>query len=145
MKNKMPIYLLALFVMGIFSCSQSKEKTSEGSKGNVYRIKSTEEFQTLLGSAGDDLIILDLYADWCPPCKLLSPILEEVAREKQDKVRVYKINVDEQRDLAATFQVRSIPHVVFIKDQKVVYVLTGLRDKQTYVQLIDKLTSTETI
>ena len=68
----------------------------------------------------DKPILLDFYADWCGPCKMLSPILHELAEEKSGALKVGKVNVDEQMELAMRFQVSSIPMLVVFKDGKAV-------------------------
>ena len=68
----------------------------------------------------DKPVLLDFYADWCGPCKMLSPILHELAEEKSDALKVGKVNVDEQMELAMRFQVSSIPMLVVFKDGKAV-------------------------
>lgn len=68
----------------------------------------------------DKPVLLDSYADWCGPCKMLSPILHELAEEKSGTLKVGKVNVDEQMELAMRFQVSSIPMLVVFKDGKAV-------------------------
>ena len=68
----------------------------------------------------DKPVLLDFYADWCGPCKMLSPILHELAEEKSGALKVGKVNVDEQMELAMRFQVSSIPMLVVFKDGKAV-------------------------
>ena len=65
------------------------------------------------------LILIDCYADWCGPCKMMAPILEEIAEERQD-VKVCKVNVDEQPAIAQAFQVSSIPLLIVVKDGSIV-------------------------
>ena len=74
--------------------------------------------------------IIDFYADWCGPCKMMSPIVEEVAEILSGKVNVVKINVDEETELAIKYNVSSIPTFVLIKDGKVVTNFVGMRDKE---------------
>lgn len=62
---------------------------------------------------GEKPCIIDFYADWCGPCKMVSPILEEISKEYQGKVDVYKINTEEEQELAAVFGIRSIPSILF--------------------------------
>ena len=80
----------------------------------------------------DKPVLLDFYADWCGPCKMLSPILHELAEEKSGALKVGKINVDEQMELAMRFQVSSIPMLVVFKDGKAVALKAW---KQEYAQL----------
>ena len=63
---------------------------------------------------GDKPAIIDFYADWCGPCRKLSPILEEIATEQKGKLVIYKINVDKERELAGIFSIRSLPTLLFI-------------------------------
>ena len=63
---------------------------------------------------GDKPAIVDFYADWCGPCKMVAPVLEELAKEYAGQIVVYKINTDKERELSATFGIRSIPSLVFI-------------------------------
>ena len=68
----------------------------------------------------DKPVLLDFYADWCGPCKMLAPVLHEIAEENAGTLKVGKINVDEQMELAMRFQVFSIPMLVVFKDGKAV-------------------------
>ncbi len=81
-------------------------------------------------------VLLDFWAGWCGPCRMVSPIIDEIAGEKPD-IKVGKINVDEQRELAAAFNVMSIPTLVVIKEGKVVNQAMGARPKQQIVAMLD--------
>ena len=74
-------------------------------------------------------VLLDFYADWCGPCRMVGPIVSEIANERSD-VKVGKINVDEQPELAAQFQVMSIPMLAVIKNGKLVNQVVGYRPKE---------------
>ncbi|MCP5502693.1 MAG: thioredoxin [Leptospiraceae bacterium] len=63
---------------------------------------------------GDKPCIIDFYADWCGPCKMVAPILEELAGEYADKVIIYKINTEDQQELAGMFGIQSIPSILFV-------------------------------
>lgn len=103
----------------------------------VKHIESMDELKQAAESAGDHLLILDLYADWCVPCRYLSPILEEVAKENHDRVTVYKVNIDKNPDIARAFNVTGIPYVVYIKNKTAVTAFTGVQPKENYVRAID--------
>ena len=62
---------------------------------------------------GDKPCIVDFYADWCRPCKMMDPILEKIAKEYEGKIIIYKINIDENKDIAQAFQINSIPFFLF--------------------------------
>ncbi len=83
----------------------------------------------------DKTVLLDFWASWCGPCRMVAPVVEEIAAERTD-IKVAKINVDEQPDLAASFQVMSIPTLVVMKDGKVVNQSAGARPKQAILDLL---------
>ena len=80
-------------------------------------------------------VLIDFFADWCGPCKMLSPIIEQFAKENE-KVKVVKINVDELPDLAVKYGVRSIPTLVVIKNGEEVNRSVGLIDKSEILELV---------
>ena len=77
----------------------------------------------------DKPVIVDFWAEWCGPCKKLSPVLDELSEELGDSVTVAKVNVDEERTLGAMFQVMSIPAVMFFKDGEKVDEFIGVRPR----------------
>ena len=83
----------------------------------------------------DKTVLLDFWAGWCGPCRMLSPVIDQIATERPD-IKVGKINVDEQPDLAAMFQVMSIPTVVVIKGGKEVSRSVGVRPKEEILSML---------
>ena len=82
-------------------------------------------------------VLVDFYADWCGPCKMLAPILHELAEEKSGTLKVGKVNVDEQMDLAIRFQVSNIPMLVVFKDGKPVAKSVGYRTKSEIAAMME--------
>ncbi len=81
-------------------------------------------------------VLVDFWAEWCGPCKMIAPILDELSGEMTGKIKIAKVNVDENRDVASKFQIRSIPTLLVFKDGQVKGQMVGAMSK---VQLKDKL------
>jgi len=84
--------------------------TSETFKNKVFDYEVNKEWKF----AGELPTLVDFYADWCGPCKMVAPILEELAGEYNGKLNIYKVNTEEQRELASLFGIQSIPSLLFI-------------------------------
>ena len=84
----------------------------------------------------DKPVLIDFWANWCGPCRMLSPVISEIAEENKDKVKVCKVNVDEESSLAAMFRVSSIPMLVVVKDGKVVNASVGVRPKEQILRML---------
>lgn len=82
-------------------------------------------------------VLMDFYADWCGPCKIMKPIVENIADTLSDKVKVVKVNVDEEIELATKYGILSIPTLVLIKDGQTVTSLVGVRDKKELEEIIN--------
>ena len=82
----------------------------------------------------DKLVLIDFYADWCGPCRTMGPVVDQIAKDYEGKVKVGKINVDEEQEIAAQFGIRSIPCFVFMKDGEVADHVVGAvpSDELTY-------------
>lgn len=87
---------------------------------------------------GDTPCIIDFYADWCKPCKLIAPIMEDLANDYEGKVTIYKVNTEQQRELSKIFGIRSIPAVLFVPKEGQPQMSTGALPKETFVQVIDE-------
>ena len=79
-------------------------------------------------------VLIDFWATWCGPCRMIAPVIEEIAEEYQDTVKVCKVNVDDEPELASAFQVASIPMLAVIKNGKIVQTAVGYRPKEQIVK-----------
>lgn len=95
-------------------------------KNNFEDIKNSEK-----------TVLLDFYADWCGPCRMVSPVVDEIAEENPEYL-VCKINVDEEPELSAAFDVLSIPTIVVMKEGKVVAQSAGARPKQQILEMLNQ-------
>lgn len=86
----------------------------------------------------DKPVILDIYADWCPPCKMMAPIFEELSNELSDKYKFAKLNVDDSREISMELGATSIPTFVFLKDGNVVDKVVRYKSKEEMKELLEK-------
>ena len=84
-------------------------------------------------------VMIDFYAEWCGPCRMMSPVVEQLAEEYEGKVKIGKVNVDEEDELAMKFGIQSIPSFVFIKDGEVVESVTGALPRAALNDYLEKL------
>ena len=84
------------------------------------------------------VVLVDFWADWCMPCKMMAPILNEVAEATDGTATIYKLNVDEQQQVAAQFGIRSIPTMILFKDGKEMERMIGVKSKQAVIASINK-------
>ncbi|TLY30953.1 MAG: thioredoxin [Nitrospirae bacterium] len=85
------------------------------------------------------LVMVDFWAVWCGPCQMVAPILDELANEYAGKLRVMKLNTDENPEIAGRYQVMSIPTILFFKNGQAVEKLVGARPKRQFKEVIDSL------
>ena len=86
-------------------------------------------------------VLLDFWASWCAPCRMLSPSIDQLSQQYGDKVVIGKVNIDEERELAQHFNVMSIPSVFVLNNGKVVDSAVGVRPKKYYEDVLDKAIS----
>lgn len=87
---------------------------------------------------GDKPCIVDFYADWCKPCRLVAPIMEELAKEYEGQINVYKVDTEAQKELARVFGIRSIPSVLFCPMKGKPQMTQGALPKETFTKVVDE-------
>jgi thioredoxin 1 len=119
-----------------WSCGSKSEVKKNNQKDPVSQILSGQEFDTIIKNTKETLMVFDLYADWCGPCRLLAPVYNELAATHGQKVKFYRVNVDKTPEVASAFQARAIPYVVFVRNGELVHAIAGLNPKETYEKVI---------
>lgn len=108
--------------------------TTEMFKKDVFDYTTEKEWNF----KGELPAIIDFYADWCGPCKMVAPILEELSEEYKDKIIIYKVDTEAEQELSAAFQIRSIPSMLFIPKGKQPMMQAGALPKESLKEVIEK-------
>ncbi|WP_348726523.1 thioredoxin [Parabacteroides goldsteinii] len=150
MRKLKDLFLISVVLL-LVSCSMSA-KSDKNETGNVAvqgevvvlnkadfltKVYNYEKNQTEWVYEGTKPCIVDFYADWCGPCKKISPILKELAGEYKNDIIIYKINVDNEKELAAAFGIQSIPTLLFIPAKGKPQLAQGALSKEQFVEQIN--------
>ncbi len=109
--------------------------TAQTFKEKVYNYDQNKEWKY----EGELPCMIDFYADWCGPCKMVAPVLEELADEYKGKINIYKVNTEEQQELAAAFGIRSIPSLLFCPKDEKPQMAMGALPKESFIKTIDEV------
>lgn len=162
MKKLSILFLLAIGFM-ITSCNQTEEAKTEtkveekgieqvAEKADPNDVKPTQmtskmfkdEIWDYKGSPeawvfkSDLPVVVDFYADWCKPCKMVAPIMDDLADYYKGRVNFYKVNTDQNRELSSVFQIRSIPSILFAPKEGQPSMQKGAMSKEQYIKIIDE-------
>jgi thioredoxin 1 len=107
--------------------------TTETFKQKVFNYDINKEWKY----EGELPAIIDFYADWCGPCKMVAPVLEELSGEYKGKLNIYKIDTEKEQELSAAFGIRSIPSLLFIPKEGQPQMALGAIPKETFVKIIN--------
>jgi thioredoxin 1 len=131
---------LTIFLIGgYYLYTHSYKTTSESDV--IKRIATEQELKTVFENAGSKMLVFDLYAEWCSPCRVIRPILEVLASKYSGKVEFYSIDIDKSPEIASAFMANRIPYVVFFKDKKKVASLVGIKPMGSYEKVISTCTT----
>lgn len=138
--------MMSAFVFAVNGGDQANQGKKEAKSGEVIVmnkdmfLKDVFDYQTSKEwkYKGDKPAIIDLYADWCGPCRMTAPIMKSLAKEYAGKIVIYKVNVDKEKELAALFNASSIPLFVFIPMKGEPQLFRGAASKATYKKAIDE-------
>jgi len=109
--------------------------TKETFKAKVFDYEKNKEWKF----EGKNPAIIDFYADWCGPCKMVAPVLEELSNEYDGKVDIYKVDTEVEQELAAVFGIRSIPSILFVPVSGQPQMSAGAMQKEGFVQAINEI------
>ncbi len=112
-----------------------KHLTKESFKKEVFDYEQNKEWKY----AGEKPAIIDFYADWCGPCKMVAPVLEELEKEYNGKIEIFKVDTEAEQELAAMFGIRSIPSLLFIPKEGQPQMAQGALPKPTFEEVIEKV------
>jgi len=114
---------------------QTVHLTTADFKEKVFNYEKNKEWKY----EGNLPAIIDFYADWCQPCKMVAPVLEELAGEYAGQIMIYKVNTEEEQELASVFGIQSIPTLLFIPKEGQPQAAMGALPKQTFEQAIKEV------
>ena len=152
MNKRLMIWAVSLVALLLAACEtqatnndknnkkENKMKTIELTKADF--LKKVMDYETNPNEwkyLGDKPAIIDFYASWCGPCKMVAPILEELAEEYDGQIYIYKVNTEEEQELAGLFGIRSIPSILFIPMGEQPQMAMGAMPKSSFKEAIDKV------
>ena len=148
LKSLLYAFLLSLAVCGTVSACHPSTKDAPAGKGEIVYLTKAEFLSKVFNYEknpdkwvyeGSLPCIVDFYADWCGPCKTISPILAELAEQYKGKIIIYKINVDKEKELAGAFGIQSMPSILFIPKEGKPSMSLGAMSKDDFIKSIENL------
>jgi thioredoxin 1 len=142
LKKILMIMVLAVLVYSSFASQKEIELEHlnlQTFKEKIFDYKNSQEWEY----KGELPAIIDFYADWCGPCQIVAPIMAELSQEYEGKIAVYKIDTEDQRELAGMFGIRSIPAILFIPKEGKPQMSSGALPKDEYAKMIKEILKVE--
>jgi len=135
--NKLAAIFLILALSVIYSCGTGTKANTSAVAGNELKIvNDMGSFNEIIN--GSTPVLVDFYADWCGPCKMMAPIMQQVSRDMAGKVTVIKVDVDKNEDVARKYQIRSIPTTILFKNGKILWQGVGVMQADQLKAIIQK-------
>ncbi|MDO4496686.1 MAG: thioredoxin [Bacteroidales bacterium] len=137
MRKKLFSSILVLCsMMFCFTTNLAADKAKATSQSAIVEVQNEYNFKQAISKKG--LVLVDFYATWCGPCKMMHPTIEEISVEKKGKLKVLKVDVDQNKELAVEYNIRSIPTFMLFKDGKQVWSKTGAMPKADMKAIIEQ-------
>jgi thioredoxin len=138
---------IVLFALLSTSCAQTKTETQKENASVIQMNKQMfldKVFDYTTGATewkyqGDKPCVIDFYATWCGPCRMVAPILKDLAKEYGDSIVIYKVDTDKEKELSMAMGIQSLPTIVFIPKTGQPQVIVGAADKTTFRRAIDEV------
>jgi thioredoxin 1 len=135
--NPFKAILVILAFSATYSCGIGANGKNVPAAGNELKIvNDMESFNEIIN--GDTPVLVDFYADWCAPCRMMGPIMQQVSKEMVGKVRVIKVDVDKNEDVARKYQIRSIPTMILFKKGKLMWQGVGVIQADQIKSIVQK-------
>jgi thioredoxin 1 len=135
--NKLTATFLILALSVIYSCGTRTNANNSTVAGNELKsVNDMGSFNEIIN--GSTPVLVDFYADWCGPCKMMAPIMQQVSRDMVGKVTVIKVDVDKNEEVARKYQIRSIPTTILFKNGKVLWQGVGVMQADQIKAIIQK-------
>ncbi len=112
-----------------------EELTKQTFQEKIFNYEQNKEWKY----EGNLPAIVDFWAEWCAPCRMVAPVLEELSKEYEGKINIYKVNTEHEQELAASFGIQSIPSLLFIPVDEQPQMAAGALPKDTFVKMIDEV------
>ena len=132
-------YRKYLYLIIIKQQIMTEHLTADTFKEKVFNFETNKEWKF----EGEKPCVIDFYADWCGPCKMVAPVLEELSEEFEGKLDIYKVNTEEERELSAMFGIQSIPSILFVPKEGQPQMAMGALPKDTFTKAFKDVLNVE--
>lgn len=135
------LMVIAMLAVGIFGCSGSSENrsasesdTNNTSSNSIIYADNMSTFDKMIKSG--EPVLVDFYADWCAPCRMMAPILQQVSQNMQGEIKILKVNVDKNQQAATKYGIRSIPTLILFQDGEIKWQGMGVMQADQIEQIV---------